>query len=408
MPSVSANVAKVIESLSIAGISQEDMIDSLLTAANQLAAKSDAGLSGGPSFDSLTDQLAAFVTRYPLDERAQEYLTNSPSNVITTVISSFRPPREGEADYSGLLTSFLKRTRQQMEGQSFPHSGKGDLSNNRFSMFPQGKGSPAMASFKGGGKSSGGKGRSTLSSSSAASLEVQQFVQRYPIDDRALEYLISLPEGAQSKILRDFKPKFEGEGDYSGLVTSYIKRVITQGYALEENTSSALGTVPPDLQSAKWTPGFDEFLAKYPIDERAYDYFANSSPAVQARVIKDFNPPREGEASYSGLFTSFVKRIRQQIQDSGGGIGESFQGGPQLGPMDIENFFQRYPCDERSREYLNTSPASVMIRVLNEFKPRREGDADYSAVLTSFIKRTRGDVSAPSMSGYSAKRARFS
>merc|ERR1719410_1224653 len=58
--------------------------------------------------------------------------------------------------------------------------------------------------------------------------------------------------------------------------------------------------------------GMDVFMKRYPIDERARDYFSCCSAEVQDRILREFRPPREGEADYSSLFMAFVKRCRQQ------------------------------------------------------------------------------------------------
>merc|ERR1712039_581565 len=55
----------------------------------------------------------------------------------------------------------------------------------------------------------------------------------------------------------------------------------------------------------------------------------------------------------------------------------------------ISNFFLRYPCDERAQDFLNSSSPEVRARVVQEFRPRQEGDSDYSGAVTSFVRRMR-------------------
>eukprot|EP00929_Paragymnodinium_shiwhaense_P086449 TRINITY_DN4696_c0_g1_i1.p1 TRINITY_DN4696_c0_g1~~TRINITY_DN4696_c0_g1_i1.p1 ORF type:complete len:612 (-),score=98.74 TRINITY_DN4696_c0_g1_i1:372-2207(-) len=50
-------------------------------------------------------------------------------------------------------------------------------------------------------------------------------------------------------------------------------------------------------------------------------------------------------------------------------------------------FLNLYPCDTRAEEFLRNIPLEVQQRVVQDFKPRQEGDADYSAALTVYIKR---------------------
>merc|ERR1712087_271825 len=60
----------------------------------------------------------------------------------------------------------------------------------------------------------------------------------------------------------------------------------------------------------------DDFFQKYPCDERAVNFLANSSETVVERAVSDFRPPREGEADYSAILMSFVKRLRSEATDS--------------------------------------------------------------------------------------------
>jgi len=57
------------------------------------------------------DHLHAFMQRYPVDDRAQAYLCDSPPDVIARVLHEFKPKHEGESDYSGAVVAFVKRCR---------------------------------------------------------------------------------------------------------------------------------------------------------------------------------------------------------------------------------------------------------------------------------------------------------
>merc|ERR1712176_333867 len=59
----------------------------------------------------------------------------------------------------------------------------------------------------------------------------------------------------------------------------------------------------------------------------------------------------------------------------------------------LDSFLHRYPVDERAMDYLNSCWPEVIERVVREFVPKQEGDRDYSAIITSFTKRIRGEVS---------------
>jgi len=185
-------------------------------------------------------------------------------------------------------------------------------------------------------------------------------------------------------------------------------------------------------QASAAASNLQEFLSRYPVDQRAQDYLAASPPAVVARAINEFRPPREGEDDYSGLLTAFVKRLRHQQTVGhaplggwqsqapwhhspasshpngwapggcttdpaaaapvahGTGTGCGSIADPQLRRA-MEDFTRRYPIDGNAYDYLMTSPHSVLLRVVKEFQPPREGENDYSALLTTFVKKCRTD-----------------
>jgi hypothetical protein len=76
-----------------------------------------------------------------------------------------------------------------------------------------------------------------------------------------------------------------------------------------------------------------EFFSRYPVDDRAQAYLLGSSPAVQDLAVKDFRPKVEGESDYSGLLTSYVKRLRMDANAAGqyGGFVGSGKGGGKAG-----------------------------------------------------------------------------
>jgi len=71
-----------------------------------------------------------------------------------------------------------------------------------------------------------------------------------------------------------------------------------------------------DFGEGGYTPSLDEFFTRFPVDERAYDYFCQTPPSVQEKVLQTFKAPREGESNYSGLFTTFVMRVRGHYEQA--------------------------------------------------------------------------------------------
>merc|ERR1712093_709960 len=71
---------------------------------------------GGGGHGGHDSQLRRFLARYPIDERANDYLCMQGRHIIDRVISGFKPKREGESDYSAIVMSFTKRCRDDAGG----------------------------------------------------------------------------------------------------------------------------------------------------------------------------------------------------------------------------------------------------------------------------------------------------
>lgn len=50
-----------------------------------------------------------------MDDRAFDFLEQQPAEVQEGVLLEFRPRRAGEDDYSGAVTSFVRKVRQHLE-----------------------------------------------------------------------------------------------------------------------------------------------------------------------------------------------------------------------------------------------------------------------------------------------------
>merc|ERR1712187_336726 len=58
-------------------------------------------------------------------------------------------------------------------------------------------------------------------------------------------------------------------------------------------------------------------------------------------------------------------------------------------PATVKELFKRYPVDERAKHFLEARDQKGVERVLREFKPQREGEDDYSALLMTFTKHLK-------------------
>lgn len=343
----------------------------------------------------ITQLAEDFCRRYPVDANAMDYLLTSTPEVQARVVQEFRPPREGEGDYSALLTAFVKRCRGDARSQGGP------LPPPQQAHPAAAAGSPLLP----GGTIVGAGGQLLTLSPAGVYVEVQpeamgqmaggwgaqqdasfagngmpmppdqplpgtldSFLLRYPVDERAIDYFTCQRQEVQEKVLRDFRPPREGDNDYSSLFMSFVKRCRADsrysGAGPPPSTGPAPG--PPAQRTLVYaTPapllaagggaaayvgggfapdqglaqaqagaggGLDALAARYPIDDRAYDYFSTCSPEVQDRIVREFRPPREGEADYSSLFMSFVKRCRQGAPRQDAYL-TPFAQAPQMQPM---------------------------------------------------------------------------
>lgn len=324
--------------------------------------------------EEITKVAEDFCNRYPVDANAMDYLLTSTPEVQARVVQEFRPPREGEGDYSALLTAFVKRCRGAARGAGAPpqamhsqHSAPAPggtivgAGGQLLTLSPDGvyvevqPGHEAMKPMHGGGYGGrqeqryGGGGGMPIEQPLPGTLDA--FLLRYPLDERALDYFSCQRAEVQERVLQDFRPPREGDNDYSSLFMSFVKRcrgdasraaaggtgglqqpmgfnpsvqrplVFATPAPLRQGggaytSGAAFGQAPQPSTST--AGGLDALAARYPIDDRAYDYFSTCSADVQERVLRDFRPPREGEADYSSLFMAFVKRCRggrQERQD---------------------------------------------------------------------------------------------
>ncbi|CAE8606611.1 unnamed protein product, partial [Polarella glacialis] len=127
------------------------------------------------------------------------------------------------------------------------------------------------------------------------------------------------------------------------------------------------------------------FRTRYPMDDRAFDYLEQADASFQETVLTEFAPKREGEADYSAAVTSFIKAVKNRADgaprsDRKAGRGEGWL---------LEGFRRRYPMDDRAFEFVQGCSAAVQKDVVERFRPRTEGEADYSRLVTSFVRQCK-------------------
>ena len=209
----------------------------------------------------------AFRRRYPFDDDTHNYLhlwmnslavwlcahrpnftgksqlrQSSPPEVRRQVLQSFKPPREGEADYSALLISFCKKMREQRPMQqvaTVAHLGKGggyDVSLQNIAAAPWHQPPwhqpfhqpppppPPRGGFRGGERLGYGDGFGGFEQRAQGDyVQLQMFRQRYPMDERAFEFLKNAQPWVRQEVLEKFAPQRQ-DSDYSALVISFAKK----------------------------------------------------------------------------------------------------------------------------------------------------------------------------------------
>lgn len=136
----------------------------------------------------------------------------------------------------------------------------------------------------------------------------------------------------------------------------------------------------------------DAFRQRYPMDDRAFSYLMESPREAQQAVLDSFQPRNPSDVDYSAPVVAYAKRCRARAEENhvgGGGYG-GCPAAPMPPPADpVHDFCRQYPVDARAQEYLRASGPEVVNRVLQEFRPKREGESDYSGAVVAFVGRCR-------------------
>jgi len=189
--------------------------------------------------------------------------------------------------------------------------------------------------------------------------ELDHFRDAYPMDDTAWEFICNSSGLVQTVVLRDFAPPNgtrQGE-DYSALIMAFCSRVAGRlkdtdtarparsgGGGNRGQPRSAVAS--SDAGSAGSRSGAiggggrsigreaEDFRRRFPVDNRAWDFFLGMKEAIRLKVMKDFKPGslRGGEKDYSAVLMSFMTGVarreqespqgfKQGLLDSGGGSG---------------------------------------------------------------------------------------
>lgn len=165
------------------------------------------------------ENLELFRNSYPMDQRAFDYLKSSPPEVQERVITTFKVDRE-QTDYSRAITAHVrfcvKRHREvTATGCALPGGADGAATMAR------------LADFK----------------------------QRFPMDERALSYLLQSSVEVKHRVLSEFRPAPGMDGDYSRSVTAFVRRCRD-----DEKLRQSRGPVAVAAQPTLSVPGLASLL----------------------------------------------------------------------------------------------------------------------------------------------------
>eukprot|EP00913_Durusdinium_trenchii_P004786 g4446.t1 len=118
------------------------------------------------------------------------------------------------------------------------------------------------------------------------------------------------------EVVASFKPPKEGDSDYSALAISFAK---TFGLPLLDRVRKCRSNAFSDARILEDQAEYEAFRVKYPFDEDTHNYLQTSQPDVRRYVMRNFKPPREGEADYSALLITYCKSCRANVNKWGKG-----------------------------------------------------------------------------------------
>lgn len=128
--------------------------------------------------------------------------------------------------------------------------------------------------------------------------------------------------------MNQFKPRSEGDSDYSGLVVTFLKSIIARqegggdrGRGRNRSRSrdrSYSHSREPRGRGRRDESPLSAFRSRYPMAEKGWQILTGASKDVRETVMADFRPKREGESDYTGLVIAFVNAVRKRFGESGG------------------------------------------------------------------------------------------
>lgn len=267
-----------------------------------IAASEAQALQNCPPDAQLKVLAAVFLKKYNIDERAASTLESCPLDVQIAVLSGFEPkPQADSQDYSRRLMAYIASVRNQ--------SASGGLKRSRDERDAQS--SPNLPDL----------------SSAPSKEQLQDFRDRFPIDNTAWMFLNAAPGHIQAKVVHGFKPRNPAATDFSLGVTFFLQAIIARcgsrnggDHASGQSGAGVNDSAKPGDAADPNAPSLamlSEFRSRFPMDERAFQYLSGSPVAVQLDVLQNFSlrELRDG-GDYSRPLTSYIKFARERERAS--------------------------------------------------------------------------------------------
>lgn len=190
----------------------------------------------------------------------------------------------------------------------------------------------------------------------------------------------------------EFKPKIEGEADYSRLLTTFIKTCRQSAGAGGGHSAGGFGMgamVPVTNHAAGGAKGGGGkgYAPDWTCPACGDLQFARNTACRKCGTPKP--------AASAGQNHSAAGRGggASQFQNFGGGAASQFQSfaganaGAGAGPApDLQSFRLQFPMDDRAFDFLSGQAVELQRKVVEGFRPRQMGDADYSGAITSYVR----------------------
>lgn len=237
-----------------------------------------------------------------------------------------------------------------------------------------------------------GKGKGASRAGPGTGQCLQGFQEKWMLDERCMEFLLSLPAAVQQVVARQFDHQ-PGQTNASARCMSFAKAVMQKQ-----------GSMSPLMQ----------FQARWGLDDQVMEYLGQLPQSVQEIVVRDFDH-KPDQTNPSARCRSFARAIMQKAEAAGGGgaagmyqmvavypgtsvqkMGKGkgsapgqYQRHPSMSTQELgivlPQLQQMWGLDEKCMQYLQTLPASVLTTVASEFE-HKPGQTNPSARCMSFAK----------------------